>query len=412
MAPQRHEHHATHTYFDKRPHATLAGKTTATACFVVICFAGILATTHLIGTHLPLMPEYRISAIVPDAEGVIPDSEVTVGGAAAGRVDEVTLTPQGARITVSLYDRWQHIHSDATASIRIKSLLGERFVNIDPGSPAQPELSSGSTLGQKGTLSVELTDVLNMLDPHTRADLGMLISSMATSTAGRETDLNAAIRDLRTLVADMGPATETVAQRSADVRHLIDRADQVTRDLASEQTSLGGLVDKADTSLQSLSGDRAALLTIVDQGDRLTEGLSTVLDPRTQQGVRDALQEAPPTLDQTSVLGTTLTPTVHQVRAATPSLLQLIPELRSSLAFTDANGHYIRVFLLDGGPNNLTTAVNGDRRPAPNAPTGGEGDHAPGFLGLPGPPTLGAATSPSGAAIPDLPLWNLVFGGM
>lgn len=412
MAPQRHEHHATHTYFDRKPHATLAGKTAATACFVVICFAGILATIHLIGTHLPFTTEYKVSAIVPDAEGVIPDSEVTMGGAAAGRVDAVSLTPEGARITVSLYDRWQHVHRDATASIRIKSLLGERFVNIDPGSSSQPELPSGSTLGQKGTLSVELTDVLNMLDPHTRADLGMLISSIATSTAGRDTDINAAIRDLRTLVADMGPATETVAERSADVRHLVDSADRASRDLASEQGSLGSLVDKADASLQSLAGDRAPLLTVVDQGDRLTQGLSAVLDPRTQQGIRDALQEAPPTLGATSVLGTTLTPTVQQVRAATPSLLALIPELRSNLAFTDANGHYIRVFLLDGGPNNVATTTNGDRRPAPNAPRGREGDQAPGFPGPPGAPAPAAATSPSEAAIPDLPLWNLVFGGM
>ena len=404
MAPQRHEHHATHTYFDQKPHPTLAGKTAATASFVVICFAGILATTHLIGTRLPFMPEYKVSAIVPDAEGVIPASEVTIGGAAAGRVDEVSLTPQGARITVSLYDRWQHIHRDATASIRIKSLLGERFVDIDPGSPAQPEVPSGSTLRQKGTLSVELTDVLNMLDPHTRADLGMLISSMATSTAGRETDINAAIRDLRTLVADLGPATESVASRAADVRHLIDRADRVTGDLASEQGSLGSLVDKADASLRSLSSDRAPLLRVIDQGDRLSEGLSAVLDPRTQQGIRDALQEAPPTLGQTSVLGTTLTPTVQQVRTATPSLLELIPALRSTLAFTDANGHYIRVFLLDGGPNNLATTENGDRRPAPNAPRGREGDQAPGFPGSSG--------APAGAAIPDMPLWNLVFGGI
>ena len=42
-------------------------------------------------------------------------------------------------------------------------LLGERFVNIDPGTSGQPLLASDSTLGGRGTLSVELTDVLILL---------------------------------------------------------------------------------------------------------------------------------------------------------------------------------------------------------------------------------------------------------
>jgi phospholipid/cholesterol/gamma-HCH transport system substrate-binding protein len=291
MAPQRehHEHHATHTYFDTKPHPTLAGKSVATASFVLLCFAGILATTHLIGTPLPFVPEYTVSAILPNAEDVIPDSQVTIGGATAGRVDEVSLTPQGAKITMRLFDRWQHIHRDATASVRVKSLLGERFVNIDPGSVSQPELPSGSTMERTGTLSVELTDVLNMLDPHTRSDLGVLISSMAASTAGRATDINTAIRDLRSLVADMEPATDTVAKRAADVQHLIASADSVTRDLAGEQGDLAALVDRANSAVGSLNRDRTPLLTVIDQGDRLSTAFSNILEPRTQAGLRETV---------------------------------------------------------------------------------------------------------------------------
>jgi virulence factor Mce-like protein len=414
MAP--HERHSSQTHFDDRAHLTVAGKTAATACFVVACFAGILATTHLIGTQLPLVPEYTVSAILADAQDVIPDSQVTMSGATAGRVDEVTLTPQGARITMRLFDRWQHIHRDATASIRIKSLLGERFVNIDPGSVSEPELPSGSTLASRGTLSVELTDVLNMMDPHTRSDLGVLISSMATGTAGRGADINTAIRDLRTLVTDMEPATGAVAKRAADVQHLVGAADGVTRDLAAQQGDLARLVDRANSAVRSLNDDRAPLLTVIDQGDRLSTAFSDILNPPTQAGIRDTLNAAPPALDRVTGLGSTLGPTAAQVRPAAPSLTQLIPEVRSTWGFTDANGHWLRVFALGGGPNNLTTTSNGDRRPAPNTPVGGEGDQAPGFFGLPGLPGA-PASGPAGAsarpgAVPDPALWTLLFGEM
>jgi virulence factor Mce-like protein len=415
MAP--HEHHASHTYFDNKPHLTVAGKTAATACFVVACFAGILATTHLIGTPLPFLREYTVSVVVPNAQDVIPDSQVTMGGATAGRVDEVSLTPQGARITMRLFDRWQHIHRDATASIRVKSLLGERFVNIDPGSPSQPELPSGSTLAGRGTLSVELTDVLNMLDPHTRSDLGVLISSMANGTAGRGADVNTAIRDLRTLVTDLEPATGAVAKRAADVQHLVGAADSVTRDLAAQQGDLARLVERANSSVRSLNNDRAPLLTVIDQGDRLSTAFSDILNPPTQAGIRDTLNAAPPALGQAALLGSTLTPTVAQVRPVTSSITQLIPEIRSTWSFADANGHWLRVFALGGGPNNLATTSNGDRRPAANTTVGQEGDQAPGFFGLPGLPGAPASGPASGGAahpavVPDTPLWTLLFGEM
>jgi phospholipid/cholesterol/gamma-HCH transport system substrate-binding protein len=409
MAPQQHEHRASHTYFDERIHLTLAGKTALIAAFVGTCFAGIFGTIHLIGAPLPFTSEYHVSAIFPDAQGVIPDSSVTIGGALAGRVEQVSLTPGGAKVTMRLLDRWQNVlHRDATASIRIKSMLAEHFVNLDPGTPGQPLLPSDSTLSQRGTMSVELTDVLNMLDQPTRAGLGVLLSSLGSATQGRGGVVNTANHDLRTLVTDLQGATGTVDRRSADVQHLLASADTVTRQLAAEQGDLGGLIDNAGTAFSALNQDKGSLLTLIDSGDRLARQFSDVLDPQTQAGVRDTLRNAPPALGQTASLGSTLAPTVAQLRPGLPSYVALIPELRSVWNNADANNHYVRVFVL-GGSDNLTAGTNGDRRPVPNVfgPTGQP--QAPGF-----PPSgsSGLAAPGDTVVLPDLPLWALIFGGM
>ena len=410
MAPQQHhEHHASHTYFDERIHLTLAGKTALTAAFVATCFAGILGTIHLIGAPLPFSSQYHVSAIFPDAEGVIPDSSVTIGGALAGRVEEVSLTPQGAKVTMRLLDRWQRtVHRDASAQVRIKSLLGERFVNIDPGTPGQPLLASDSTLGGRGTLSVEMTDVLNMLDQPTRASLGVLLGSLGTATGGRGGDVNTAIHDLRTLVTDLQPLTGTFQHRSDDVRHLLSQADTVTRNLAAEQGDLGGLITNANTAFGSLDRDKQALLNLIDRGDTLARDFSTVLDPQTQAGVRDTLQNAPPALTQTASLGSTLTPTVQQLRPGLPSYVALLPELKSIWSFSDANNHYVRVLVL-AGPDEMTSGQNGDRRPAPDVPPPSGAPAAPGF---PPHPSGVAASGQPDVFSPQSPLWALIFGGM
>jgi virulence factor Mce-like protein len=410
MAPQKqHEHHASHTYFDEKIHLTLAGKTALTACFVATCFAGILGTIHLIGAPLPFSSQYHVSAVFPDAEGVIPDSSVTIGGALAGRVEQVSLTPQGAKVTMRLLDRWQHtVHRDATAQVRIKSLLGERFVNIDPGTPGQPLLASDSTITQRGTLSVELTDVLSMLDQPTRASLGVLLGSLGTATDGRGGDVNTAIRDLRTLVTDLQPLTGTFQHRSDDVQHLIAQADTVTRDLAAQQGALGGLITNANTAFGSLDSDRQSLLNLIDRGDTLARDFSSVLDPQTQAGFRDTLQNAPPALTQTASLGATLTPTVQQLRPGLPSYVALLPDLRSLWSASDANGHYVRVLVLTGS-DAMSQGQNGDRRPVPDVlPPGGQ-PPAPGFP--PHPPAPSSAPPPD-LFVPGSPLWALVFGGI
>ncbi|HEX3607684.1 MAG TPA: MlaD family protein [Candidatus Dormibacteraeota bacterium] len=404
MAPPQ-EHHTSHTYFDEKLHLTLAGKTALIGCFVALCFAGILGTVHLIGAPLPFSSQYHVSAIFPDAEGVIPDSSVTIGGALAGRVEEVSLTPRGAKVTMRLLDRWQHtVHQDATAAIRIKSLLGEHFVNIDPGTPGQPLLASESTLRQTGAMSVEMTDVLGMLDKPTRTSLGVLLGSLGTATSGRAGDINTAIHDLRQLVTDMQPLTGTVAARSDDVRHLLASADAVTRNLAAEQGDLGGLITNANAAFGTLDRDQASLRTLIDSGDSLARSFSSVLDDRTQGGLRDTLQAAPPALGQTNALGATLTPTVQQLRPGLPSYVALLPELRSVWSFADANNHYVRVLVL-AGPDSATAGQNGDRRPAARVSGPGGPPAAPGF-----PPHPSGA--PVNLFVPDSPLWALIFGGM
>src|SRR6201981_3085207 len=65
------------------------------------------------------------------------------------------------------------IHSDATAKIRPRIFLeGNWFVDLQPGSPSAPTLSSGAPLPVTHTATpVQLDQVLNALNTDTRANL-------------------------------------------------------------------------------------------------------------------------------------------------------------------------------------------------------------------------------------------------
>src|SRR6266568_7166189 len=74
---------------------------------------------------------------------------------------------------MELEGRGLPIHSDATAKIRPRIFLeGNWFVDLQPGSPSAPTLSSGATLPITQTADpVQLDQVLDALNTETRANL-------------------------------------------------------------------------------------------------------------------------------------------------------------------------------------------------------------------------------------------------
>src|SRR5207245_10430898 len=92
-------------------------------------------------------------------------------------------------------------HSDATAKIRPRIFLeGNWFVDLQPGSPSAPTLSSGATLPITQTADpVQLDQVLDALNTDTRANLqnfligygdGLTKKPNAEENAGQDPDVH------------------------------------------------------------------------------------------------------------------------------------------------------------------------------------------------------------------------------
>ena len=78
---------------------------------------------------------------------------------------------------MEIQDNGLPIHKDATLKIRPRIFLeGNFFVDIQPGTPAAPNLKSGDTIPiQQTATPVQLGDLLTALQSDTRSDLQTLI---------------------------------------------------------------------------------------------------------------------------------------------------------------------------------------------------------------------------------------------
>lgn len=101
--------------------------------FVVV---GILALAYLsikLGQVEIFGPRgYEVHALFPSVGGLKPGATVEIAGVPIGRVGSIILADYQARVTMFI-DTKVELSDDSIVSIKTKGLIGEKFVQINPG---------------------------------------------------------------------------------------------------------------------------------------------------------------------------------------------------------------------------------------------------------------------------------------
>ena len=115
-----------------------------------------------------------VTAEFTSARGLVEGNDVRVGGAPAGSVSKLELTPEGtAMVTLELHDGIEPPRADATAAIRPVDLIGDNYVALDPGEEAAPlrePITADRTLN-----APRLDDLLRSFDEPERIGIKALL---------------------------------------------------------------------------------------------------------------------------------------------------------------------------------------------------------------------------------------------
>jgi phospholipid/cholesterol/gamma-HCH transport system substrate-binding protein len=159
---------------------------------------------------------YSIVALVPDAPGIASGTPVWIGGKPAGEVVQLGFMPTGAdtveRVWVELKlprHVQEQVRTDSRVRLTAAALIGERVVDILPGSATAPVLQPGDTLRLKERLSAaEVTARAAVV----RADLDTLLVQFRALTPALRTRMD----ETRRAFAAMDAAMLEVRRMSAD----------------------------------------------------------------------------------------------------------------------------------------------------------------------------------------------------
>jgi virulence factor Mce-like protein len=227
--------------------------------------------------------DYTVKVHFPTANGLIDGSDVFIGGVKVGVVNSVVVDPtppadsgnsnfanptSTAMATISIGKQYAPLHQGATAAIRPKSLLGEKYVAMTVGDPGRDAIPDGTTLPPDATsVNVELDQLINVFDEATRKQLQKLIDSLGTGLAGQGRNTNQTFQVGRQDLGNLAQVTDVLQARDAELKRIIDALSKITSSLATDQqrANYPDLLAHSDTVLKTLIAEDADVAQGIDR---------------------------------------------------------------------------------------------------------------------------------------------------
>jgi phospholipid/cholesterol/gamma-HCH transport system substrate-binding protein len=127
--------------------------------FVLIGLVVLGYMTLKIERHqLKTVDGFEITALFDTASGLVKNSPVQIAGIEVGRVKDIALAGNKAKVIMAVRKGIQ-IHGDAQAVLRTQGVLGDKYVEIFPGSEKAPLLMAGGVISETRS-TIELDHLL------------------------------------------------------------------------------------------------------------------------------------------------------------------------------------------------------------------------------------------------------------
>src|SRR5512142_1043174 len=101
----------------------------------------------------------QVKVVFDNVAGLDEKSAVRVAGVRKGKVSKIRLMSDGkAEVTLDIDDDVP-VHSNASAHVANLGLLGEKYIELDPGTPNSPLTSTETMVTLHGTQPASIDDV-------------------------------------------------------------------------------------------------------------------------------------------------------------------------------------------------------------------------------------------------------------
>ena len=206
------------------------------------------------------------------AVGLYPQSRVVADGVEVGEVTNIEILPDRVRVELDLHDI--AIAADTKAVLRLRSLIGERYVELDSVWVGEGQrLEDGDVIGLDQTvIPAEITEFLDeaarVSDELDGPALGRVVDELAAVLADEG-------RAVATLLTELDAAGAVVADRADEIDRTLVALDRAIATLAEEDKTIVSVLRNGTTVSQALLAQEGALDAAITGIDALVGELAT-----------------------------------------------------------------------------------------------------------------------------------------
>ncbi len=204
---------------------------------------------------------YLVRAIFDNAAFAVPGEDVRISGAPVGAIDSLSVArgePKRAAVVIEIDNsQFTPFHANATCAIRPQSLIGEKYVDCEPGTasaPALKKLTSGPGTGQyylpiSQTSSPIDSDIAQSIyQEPIRERFALILDELGTGLAGRGSDLNAVIHRANPALGQTDKVFQILARQNRQLAQLATDSNAVLTPLAKVRSAISDFVIQANTT--------------------------------------------------------------------------------------------------------------------------------------------------------------------
>jgi phospholipid/cholesterol/gamma-HCH transport system substrate-binding protein len=275
--------------------------------FALSCFGILLFLWVTFGGPTPFRAKtYELKVPFNEATQLAEQSDVRISGVNVGKVQTIDLSPNGrqALATVAIDDQYAPLPDSTRAILRTKTLLGETYIELTPGSRQAPELGDEATLPEANVAeSVQLDEIFRTFDSQTRAAFQEWMQEAAVAINGQGQNLSYALGGLEPTFTEFDKLFRVLSSQELAVAQLFRNGATTFRSLRGRDGQLADLIQSSNAVFQTTAQrDRdiealfRAFPTFLDESKQTVsrlKGFSLEADPLMRQLVPAAEQLSP-----------------------------------------------------------------------------------------------------------------------
>ena len=293
----------------------------AVGIFVLLAITGLVYLSFRLGGGKPAQAK-TYELMFDSALGLQRDNMVTVAGVRVGVVEDISIDGEKARVRIAVQPSLK-VFADASAALRARTLLGEKYIDLKAGTPGTTVLQSGARLAHTeptveidalirgaqeiivrvNTILPTLQAAVEKIDGFVRqSDVDSTMRSLAdvfnelTTLLNTLTDLSQnSGEDFRSLLSSLNHSMPALIERLDNTLSRIDKlaAAVPAESMAKAIKAAPAAVNNADKALVDLRVALADMRAVSEKGAKISTTLQRLLnrlDNIDEKAIREFMQ--------------------------------------------------------------------------------------------------------------------------